>query len=107
MSAWAKVGAKCVCVANGFASACKINEPEIGATYTIRTVEKYGDKIGVRLVEVSNPATLWFDRHGRSKNDWEPCFLIEWFRPLITKTQEQDAELFRSLLTDLPVGEDA
>jgi len=93
MSGWARPDVKCVCVDN-------TDHPElvIGATYTVVSVRPFvrsPDTIGrfvdtslvVRLAEVCNWSLI-------------PDFAVERFRPLITRTQEeeQDLEWFLPLL---------
>lgn len=99
MSHWAKPGVKCVCVDND-------EHPElvVGRDYTIISSRapwvlaqgKYGNKSRF-LIEVS----------GVRNWDGSVFFAVERFRPLITKTQEQDVALFRHILDGLPIGENA
>lgn len=99
---WARVGAKVVCVdatrTNPF------NAPELieGATYeisdvtfaTVRCGNQYGNACyAVRLVGVQ--------RLFRGSTP----FAIGRFRPLISKTQEEDVALFTHLLEGKPVEE--
>lgn len=91
---WAKPGVKCVCVNNDgwyrdgtpFESDVRLN-----GVYTI--VEVITDSRG--HVGIS----LWGQPLGEYYN-------VTQFRPLITKSQEQDVALFRHHLDGLPVGAD-
>lgn len=94
MSAWAKPGVKCVCIADAVGSINYLGFPRFrkGQIFTIDFLdhdETYGLFLG--FVGLS-PRHLGH---------------IGGFRPLVTRTLDQDVELFRPLLTDLPVGEDA
>lgn len=101
MSSWAKPGVKCQCV-----DATEHPEITVGAIYTVvkatppdrflLTAGKFASSsLWVYLAEADN-------RIGSLK-----CFAVERFRPLITKTQEQDVALFQHILDGLPVGESA
>lgn len=90
MSSWAKPGVKCVCVE-------PVEALVKGSVYTIERL-------------------LWADAWGemgvvilgyRSPDNKQGGYRLSRFRPLITRTQSQDVELFRSLLTALPVGVEA
>jgi hypothetical protein len=79
--------------------------PVVGQVYTIRDVRTvtHGANAGrpsLFLVGLENPVVEGF-------GDMEPGMPISAFRPLITKTQEEDVAQFRHLLSGLPVGEDA
>jgi hypothetical protein len=102
MSSWARPGVKCVFV--GVPSWAKpdwrgIAAPSLHHVYTIRDVVLYEGSVLVRLAEIVNPV-IDLD-NGRA----ERCYPLICFRPLISKTQEQDVELFRHHLTGAPVGE--
>lgn len=92
---WARVGAKVVCV-----NAARLYPPQRtdeatpaeGQTYTIREVVDYCYAIGLRLVEIVNRP------HDYADGCLECAFVIDAFRPLTTRTQEQDLELFLPLL---------
>lgn len=108
MSSWAKPGVKCVCIASperveaGRRKRPWGNFPSSGGIYTIRgSVFGSNGQHFILLEEVQNPPRL------STVGVVEWGFPVSGFRPLITRTQQQDVELFRSLLTDLPVGEDA
>jgi hypothetical protein len=100
MSAWAKPGVKRVCVD---ASYIRGDMPlRVGGVYEIvRVGRPCGDGRGryrrpqlvVALAETANP----FSPDG--------SFAVERFRPLVTKTQEQDVALFRHLLAPKNVEE--
>ena len=102
MSAWARPGVKVVCV-----DARQSLGPNVlveGAVYEIAAVftsrinsvrRGYGDHLLVTLVGEANPYS--------SSGGW----MAERFRPIVTRTQEDDVALLLRLLTDLPVGEEA
>lgn len=95
MSAWAKPGVKCVCVTDvGFDAALKYGMaiPFAGRTYTIREVREFDFGVGVLLAEVVNRPAEW--ANGVSEAAWQ----IECFRPLVTRTQEQDVAIFMPML---------
>lgn len=101
--AWARVGAKVVCVRRAFnAVTLRHKYPLCGHTYTIRKVtrDSVSNEPIILLEEVVN--TTW-----EIPSSLEPGFPIRYFRPLITRTLEQDAAQFRKLLNTTPVGEDA
>lgn len=98
MSAWAKPGVKCVCVdADGSETLVH------GGVYTVRSTCVAGPlwadagSVGLRLYEIILPV----DR----LDGIEPGYRVSRFRPLVTRTQEQDLELFLPHLTDLRVRE--
>lgn len=100
MSAWVRVGAKCVCVDN---SAHRTDGAALlikGAVYTIRAIEDCGPHgFGLLLVEVVNSPVRYVSGFS------EPVYRIDRFRPLVTKTQEQDLALFSHLLDGVSVPE--
>jgi hypothetical protein len=94
MSAWAKPGVKCVCVNLGPNVDGKLpNGLVLNGVYTIRSIDLRHPNglVGVHLVERQSASSYgyWLDR----------------FRPLITRSQEDDVALFRKLL--LTEGADA
>lgn len=101
MSIWAKPGVKCVCVDAAFVSGrSPLTE---GQVYVIAKVviarpalvgKHRAPGIALVLEGVENPYAIGTNG-----------FAIHRFRPLITRTQEQDVALFRSLLTGLTVQE--
>lgn len=96
MSSWARAGVKCVCVdATPLYGDDKEIYPVEGQTYTVRSVEGGG----VTLQEVRNIPRLYSDGFG------EVLFRISRFRPLVTRTQQQDVAMFSHLLTGAPVME--
>lgn len=102
MSAWARPGVKCVCVDASPGKTPGLATLVTGRVYTIRTVEDCGQYgIGLILAEVRN-ATLFYTT-GVS----EPVYRVDRFRPLITRTQEQDVALFRQIIAQVPAGVDA
>lgn len=107
MTSWAVPGAKCVCVDDSawcFTHAVNLQRaslPKRGEVYVIRSVLSRGDGgLGLRLEGLDNSSipTISGD---------EVSFRIARFRPLVTKTQEDDLAIFLPLLTDLRVGTDA
>ena len=91
MSAWAKPGVKCVCVDaswHGLPTSPLVE----GAKYTIRSVAMYDGDLVADFLEAQNPEDAKFPES-------PPGFRIDRFRPLVTKTQEQDVAMFRHLLT--------
>lgn len=100
MSAWAKPGVKCVCVGGGR----KPGWPERINDLGYRGKPKIGDICVVTGTSWVEPYGLFLKLEGYPRNQ---SFLAAAFRPLITKTQEQDVALFRHILDGLPVGEDA
>lgn len=96
---WARVGAKVVCVDNAFHGGL-LPVLQVGAVYEIfRVVPLSGlhrgpyarDRVGCALVGIHNP----YMRDG--------SFALSRFRPLVTRTQEQDVALFTHLLQGKPV----
>ena len=109
MSAWAKPGVKCVCIDGRIlpgrilTTPIDLTVPKKGQTYTIRWVGIFtwpdgASGVGVHLEELA--------RVPAPDGKVYPFGLYR-FRPLITKSQEDDVALFRSLLDALPVGESA
>lgn len=99
MSAWARPGVKCVCIGNwtdGWRSdEGQIELPMTRQVYTVREVHPDGDAI--RLVEIVNPPLRY-----AGDNVTEVWFMTCRFRPLVSKTQEQDIALFTPLLDSQP-----
>lgn len=102
MSAWAKPGVKCVFLGippgKYVAQPESIHIPEAGAVLTVRDVRQNAQgETCLRFVEIINPTVA--TQCGTAERGYEAfCF-----RPLITRTQEQDLELFRPLLVPNPV----
>lgn len=93
MSNWAKPGVKCVCVDNIIPIGPEVMQClEAGKMYTIRAVEHFEGGMGITVNEIVNPSFMY--NEGIS----EPVYRLDRFRPLITRTQEQDVALFKSLL---------
>lgn len=89
MASWAKVGAKCVCVEPGDwdnINGDDLSGPSLGEICTIISVSADDVDIWVTLAEYS-------------RNDE---FRSEAFRPIVTKTQEQDIEMFLRIANDTP-----
>jgi hypothetical protein len=101
------VGAKVVCLRGE-----RVNElqwrayqmmPDAGAVYTIRDViVSPKDSVGLLLNELHNAPMMFSDL-----GFIEPSYFVGRFRPLVTRTPEQDAAQFRKLLNTTPVREDA
>lgn len=95
MSAWAKPGVKCVCIKGGQLNSRGMtlvgSMPQVQNVYTITEV-RYCSRCGVLLVLAEFPDV-------GNGNGWEATH----FRPLITKTQEQDVGLFVHHLDRLEV----
>lgn len=92
LSSWVRVGSRVVCVETFSASPYAETLPVKGEVYTIREVAWCGLECGVHLREIENPVREYM--HGWS----EAYFSIDGFRPLITRSQEQDVALFAPLL---------
>jgi len=98
LSSWARVGAKCVCVDGSARVGSRRNLPVEGKTYTVASVEWCvwlggHSGIGVHIAEIDRPP------HSSGKvYPWG----LDRFRPLVTKTQDQDVAMFKSLLTPAP-----
>lgn len=105
MSAWAKPGVKVVCIdATWYAGhfPAKIKE---GFVYVIDSVREM-DGGDWSEVDLSGAVGLllqgvWNDDHD------EGVFASTRFKPLITKTQDQDVFMFKSLLNKAPINETA
>lgn len=98
MASWAKPGVKVVCVDN-------TGHPELvmGAVYTIigcrpyeyseRSGGKFANtKLCVKLDKVRNWSAI-------------PDYAVERFRPLVTKTQDEDVAMFKRIADDVPLHE--
>ena len=89
---WAVRGAKVVCVKRPFGLACTF-VPKKGEQYTIDLVgEGIDDSTIISLQE-----GVSLDKTGQPVG-----FAIWCFRPLITRTQEQDVAKFKHLLNSTP-----
>ena len=98
MAHWAKPGVKCVCVFDGaLPESMPLKSwhwtPTKGHIYTIVSVEQHAHGVGLTLKECAT---------GNHQ-----IFSVRRFRPLVTKTQEQDVALFQHMLDGQPIGEDA
>ena len=94
---WVKIGAKCVWIDNKLAR--KILDVEIypvkGVIYSIREIivsDVIQNELCIRLNEIHNPIINY------NNGTEELMFYVYHFRPLITKTQEQDIAIFNKLL---------
>ena len=94
MSSWARVGAKCVCVdAEPMPGLVFMAPPPVkGQVYTITATF-----MGIWGVPTATLAGLPNERNGHDLG-WS----LKRFRPLVTRSQEQDVAMFKSLLTPAP-----
>lgn len=103
MASWAKVGAKVVCIDAGiidrsYAGFEPGEEVFVGQVYTV--VDVFNSPTGAltfSLAEVrrlDSAQAYWGGASGYGA--WR-------FRPLITKTQEQDVAMFKSILVSAPL----
>lgn len=97
MSAWAKPGVKCVCVDDEprAGTEWRGDRPTVGAIYTIRSIF-CGPAGGL------SASFFELERSNSSKADYPGQlvgYYLDRFRPIVTKTQEQDVAKFRHLLT--------
>lgn len=101
MSAWARPGVKCVCIHTGPWILREEADPgaEIGPDVHPDTGEVC-TIAGVRLRR-SGVIALLIDGYGSNE------YAVHHFRPLITRTQEQDVALFRQIIAQVPAGVDA
>jgi len=100
MAHWAKPGVKCVCIDAGDHDVGRPSPLVLGSVYTIcslvnwprdKTSGRLGwSQFGLVLEEVRNPYA-WIDG----------AFAVERFRPIVTRTQEQDLEHFTPLLNSV------
>lgn len=110
MSSWLSVGSKVVCInANPLANRALIHNAghrpilhagfplNLGEVYTIESVRAHAilDVVCIRLVEIAS--------RGPDMTGDDPGFDSRRFRPLITKTQEQDVEMFLRLASPSPL----
>ena len=101
LSSWARVGAKCVCVDASCAPGREWGHPgeELveGETLTISDIWVHDGEVVCDFVEKkrSKGAARFYgvDKAG---------YRLARFRPIVTKTQEQDVAMFKSLLTPAP-----
>lgn len=106
MSSWAAPGVKCVCIIDdwqdipGMGSPSRL--PMINEVLTIKEVMVAGDlnSLSSRFQFVGEAARTVIISFHELGHDW--FFAVRNFRPLITKTQEQDLALFRHLLSPSP-----
>jgi hypothetical protein len=85
MSAWAKVGVKCVCIDFTPVFICARPhpaDPVAGGVYTVTGIWHDEDGTFLQLAEC----------------DGDSGYEVSDFRPLVTRTQEDDVALFRDLL---------
>jgi len=92
MTSWVKPGAKCVCIDAVFvAPRAEVPLPIKNTIYTVARVDErfpYGLCVELSELPPIPGGPLWW--------------AIRRFRPLITRTQEQDVRAIKSLLRDLP-----
>jgi hypothetical protein len=103
VSAWARPGVKCVCIKRDQWKNLQQGEvpPRFGQELTIRSVELVDGILGLMFVEIVNQPQKYDEGFS------ECCWDVLNFRPLITRTQEQDVALFRKIVADAPAGVDA
>lgn len=96
MTSWAKVGAKVVCVDASRTDKLGLeNVLNEGAVYDVEWSGYYKGVASVRLVGVQRDMAV------ATGDPYHP-FKLSRFRPIVTKTQEQDVEMFKSILTKSP-----
>jgi hypothetical protein len=99
---WAVRGAKVVCIdadspaSNGYSAPWRAGERiENGHTYTL--VHCWVSDWGVPVCDL---AEVKRSTEAQRENGGKAAYRLYRFRPLVTKTQEQDVGLFRHLLDD-------
>jgi len=75
-----------------------IRNAEAGKVYTIRAIPETDDSYGFLLEEIDNS-------HVKNVNGREPSFSPARFRPLITKSQQEDIRMIKSLVREMPATE--
>lgn len=110
MNSWLSVGSKVVCInADPLVNVSLIRNSghrpnlheglplNLGEVYTIESVKAHAilDVVCIRLVEIAS--------RGPDMTGDDPGFDSRRFRPLITKTQEQDIEMFLRLASPSPL----
>ncbi len=88
LRAWPSVGMKCECIDDSLWSC----EPEPGYEHP-----KKGDILTVIEVCMDSKTGLVFAEKSRDDVYW-----VVLFRPLVTKTQEDDVGMFKELTSDIP-----
>jgi hypothetical protein len=93
---WAVPGAKVVCISAPLRSRKFSTPPEVGAQYTIREtfISSHGTS-AARLVEIKGT----YSRKSKMERGWK----LFRFRPLITRSQDDDMAIFRPILDQLLV----
>ena len=92
---WAAPGVKCVCVDGNWAE----HEIQRGGVYRVPMVNEVLTIACVR----DNEYLVFEEIPERQEAGKIIAWSIRSFRPLVTRTQDQDLELFLPLLTDTPV----
>jgi len=91
---WAVPGARVVCVDAKWSSEPPADPLRLGLVYTIESAYIWDAMIGaqvvVRLVEIDHPFLPGFG------------YLLDRFRPVVTRSLEQDVAEFRKLLDHIP-----
>lgn len=103
--AWVVPGAKCVLVEPnpewvGPDMPNAVSVPVVGKPYTIRKVGRCFAEPAITLEEICNRPMMV---EGPPDVLWEACFALWRFRPLVTRTIEQDVAIFAPWLHDQPV----
>lgn len=86
MSSWAKPGVKCVCVDDRRAPFGSPSPFARGGVYVVEDVNDLGN---IKIAGVPQVDNVWF---------WK----VERFRPLVTKTQSEDIEMFLRIASKAP-----
>jgi hypothetical protein len=89
-AAWARPGAKCVLI-GGRRMSSDHKYPEKDAVYTVRATRPGKKGLVLLLEEVRNHLNI---------SGVEPGFGARFFRPVSTRTQEQDVALFQHHLSN-------
>lgn len=101
---WAKVGAKCVCIdASGRDGVWLDGEAPIeGNTYTVRRafVDSSGNFV-IDFLELKRATNsiLWLG--------YDTGYFVDRFRPIVTRSIEQDVQMFKRIAETAPSLEDA
>lgn len=96
MKSWLYVGAKVVAVGvdrdETVLTGCVCPEADGKTIYTIRDLRPIRDRIGVWLVEITNPKRLYIE------GMIEPCFDAENFAPVTTINTDSQIAAMRELM---------
>lgn len=96
MSSWAKVGVRCICIRAETIGSWRGLAPVNGQTYVIT---KFSQSMFTDVPQAHFATLDGLPIH-------ENCRVkLDRFRPLITRTQDEDVDAFKSLLQDMPLTE--